>query len=89
METMREFKLAVLGSGGVGKSALTMQFALGVFVEDYDPTLEDDYRCEIDIDGTRLVRNHRQIVVNFNRFETNFVKLTQIEENYRTLYSLT
>ena len=35
-----EFKLVVLGTGGVGKSALTVQFHQKVFVEEYDPTLE-------------------------------------------------
>jgi Ras family protein len=30
---MREYKLVVLGSGGVGKSALTVQFVQGIFVE--------------------------------------------------------
>ena len=40
---MREYKIVVLGSGGVGKSALTVQFVQGLFVEKYDPTVGD--RC--------------------------------------------
>ena len=49
-ENMEEYKLAVVGGGGVGKSALTVQFIQNVFVEDYDPTIEDSYRkhCKID-----------------------------------------
>ena len=35
-----EFKIVVLGTGGVGKSALTVQFHQQVFVQEYDPTLE-------------------------------------------------
>ena len=31
--SMREYKIVVLGSGGVGKSALTVQFVQGIFVE--------------------------------------------------------
>lgn len=38
---MREYKIVVLGSGGVGKSALTVQFVQGLFVEKYDPTVGD------------------------------------------------
>ncbi|XP_054718900.1 ras-related protein Rap-2c-like [Uloborus diversus] len=47
---MRELKVVVLGSGGVGKSALTVQFVSGAFMEKYDPTIEDFYRKEIEVD---------------------------------------
>ncbi|KAK0410657.1 hypothetical protein QR680_005257 [Steinernema hermaphroditum] len=52
---MREFKVVVLGSGGVGKSALTVQFVSNTFIEKYDPTIEDFYRKEIEIDGQPCV----------------------------------
>ena len=52
---MREFKVVVLGSGGVGKSALTVQFVSGHFIEKYDPTIEDFYRKEIEVDHTPCV----------------------------------
>ncbi|KAF0979170.1 hypothetical protein FDP41_001513 [Naegleria fowleri] len=48
---MAEYKFVVLGSGGVGKSALTIQFIQGNFVEKYDPTIEDSYRKQIEVDG--------------------------------------
>lgn len=48
---MREYKLVVLGSGGVGKSALTVQFVQGIFIGKYDPTIEDCYRKIIELDG--------------------------------------
>ena len=47
---MREYHLVVLGSGGVGKSALTVQFVQGLFVESYDPTIEDAYKKQIEVD---------------------------------------
>ncbi|ANZ75963.1 BA75_02242T0 [Komagataella pastoris] len=47
---MREYKIVVLGSGGVGKSCLTVQFVQGIYVETYDPTIEDSYRKQIEID---------------------------------------
>jgi len=34
------YKLVIVGEGGVGKSALTVQFLRGRFLEDYDPTVE-------------------------------------------------
>ncbi|ODQ68557.1 ras-domain-containing protein [Nadsonia fulvescens var. elongata DSM 6958] len=48
---MREFKIVVLGAGGVGKSAITVQFVQNVYVEDYDPTIEDSYRTKITVDS--------------------------------------
>ncbi|KAK9447376.1 GTPase NRas precursor [Limtongia smithiae] len=44
------YKLVVLGDGGVGKTALTMQLCLSHFVETYDPTIEDSYRKQVIID---------------------------------------
>ncbi|RHY10410.1 hypothetical protein DYB37_002754 [Aphanomyces astaci] len=35
----REYKLVVLGSGGVGKSALVIRLVTDNFLEDYDPTI--------------------------------------------------
>lgn len=32
-----------------GKSALTVQFVSGCFIEKYDPTIEDFYRKEIEV----------------------------------------
>lgn len=52
---MREYKLVVLGSGGVGKSALTVQFVQGIFVEKYDPTIEDSYRKQVEVDNSQCM----------------------------------
>ncbi|UJR20889.1 hypothetical protein I4U23_023998 [Adineta vaga] len=52
---MREYKLVVLGSGGVGKSALTVQFVQGIFVGKYDPTIEDCYSKEVEVDGVNCM----------------------------------
>ncbi|KAJ6790425.1 hypothetical protein PWT90_07466 [Aphanocladium album] len=45
------YKLVVLGDGGVGKTALTIQLCLQHFVETYDPTIEDQYRKQVVIDS--------------------------------------
>ena len=52
---MREYKIVVLGSGGVGKSALTVQFVQGISVEKYDPTIEDSYRKQVEVDGQQCM----------------------------------
>ncbi|KAL0092346.1 small G-protein Ras2 [Phycomyces blakesleeanus] len=44
------YKIVVLGDGGVGKTALTIQLCLNHFVETYDPTIEDSYRKQVVID---------------------------------------
>ncbi|XP_019568080.2 GTPase HRas [Rhinolophus sinicus] len=48
---MTEYKLVVVGTGNVGKSALTIQFFQNHFVEEYDPTILDSYRKQVVIDG--------------------------------------
>jgi len=52
---VRECKIIVFGAGGVGKSALTVQFSQGIFVERYDPTVEDSYRKQVEIDGRQIM----------------------------------
>lgn len=47
---LREYKLVVVGGGGVGKSCLTIQLIQGEFVDEYDPTIEDSYRKQCAID---------------------------------------
>jgi len=55
-EAVSEYKLVVVGGGGVGKSALTIQFIQSHFVDEYDPTIEDSYRktCVIDEENALL-----------------------------------
>jgi len=40
----------VLGSGAVGKSALTIRLVTDNFLDEYDPTIEDSYRKQVMID---------------------------------------
>lgn len=44
-------KVIMVGSGGVGKSALTLQFMYDEFVENYEPTKADSYRKKVLLDG--------------------------------------
>ncbi|KAJ3425670.1 ras-like protein [Anaeramoeba flamelloides] len=44
------FKIAVVGGGGVGKSCLTIRFLRDMFIEKYDPTIEESYRKDVMVD---------------------------------------
>lgn len=46
-----EYKVVILGSGSVGKSALVVRYHRGAFLEKYDPTIEDSYKKPDDVDG--------------------------------------
>ena len=46
-----DYKIVVVGEGGVGKSALTIQLLQNEFLEDYDPTIEDNYIKQVVIDS--------------------------------------
>ncbi len=50
-DPLATYKLVVVGDGGVGKSALTIQFFQKLFVTDYDPTIEDSYIQHTEVDG--------------------------------------
>jgi GTPase KRas protein len=50
-----EYKLVVLGGGGVGKSALTIRLVTDNFLDEYDPTIEDSYRKQVIIDDIPAV----------------------------------
>lgn len=52
---LKEYKIVVVGGGGVGKSALTIQFIQSHFVDEYDPTIEDSYRKQCTVDNEEVV----------------------------------
>ena len=51
MPVKPEYKVTLLGAGGVGKSALTLRVISGVFTPTYNPTIEDYYRHDTNVDG--------------------------------------
>lgn len=58
---LREYKLVVVGGGGVGKSALTIQLIQSHFVDEYDPTIEGNARpC----DPPRLLPRDPKLILN-------------------------
>jgi len=52
---MSEYKFVVMGDGGVGKTALTIQLTSNHFIEYYDPTIESSYRRQVVIDDKACI----------------------------------
>ncbi|KAL9652203.1 hypothetical protein ABK040_013972 [Willaertia magna] len=50
---IEQHKIVVTGDGGNGKSATTVRFIQNMFVDEYDPTIEDSYRKFIDVDNIK------------------------------------
>eukprot|EP00475_Leptophrys_vorax_P019486 TRINITY_DN2665_c0_g1_i1.p1 TRINITY_DN2665_c0_g1~~TRINITY_DN2665_c0_g1_i1.p1 ORF type:complete len:190 (-),score=34.59 TRINITY_DN2665_c0_g1_i1:28-597(-) len=46
-----QYKITMLGGGGVGKSALTIMLVTDKFSDIYDPSVEDSYRKLTTVDG--------------------------------------
>lgn len=57
MTEPKQYKIVMLGSGAVGKSAITVQLVSGHFLESYDPTIEDSYRTTIIVNNEGVVLN--------------------------------
>lgn len=53
----KQYKVVMLGSGAVGKSAITVQMVSGHFLSSYDPTIEDSYRTIININNKDIILN--------------------------------
>merc|ERR1711916_179350 len=54
---VKEHTLVVVGSGGFGKSAITVQFMYNQFMTFYDPTIEESYRKQVVIDEVACMLN--------------------------------
>ncbi|KAL7721179.1 ras-related protein Rap-1b [Entamoeba marina] len=48
-------KITVVGKNGVGKSSITIRMVNGIFVDEYDPTIEDTYRIVIQMNRQEIV----------------------------------
>jgi GTPase KRas protein len=46
-----EYKVVIMGPGGTGKSAITLQLMQQRFVEGHDPTIEDSYQKYLNVEG--------------------------------------
>jgi len=51
MSSVPTHKIVILGTGGVGKSSITLRIVSNQFLDEYDPTIEDSYRKQCNVDG--------------------------------------
>lgn len=84
-------KVVMVGEGGVGKSAVTLMFMYGDFVEEYEPTKVDSYRkkltideksgpCQADILDTAGQEEYTAIRDNYYRNGEGFIILFSITD---------
>ena len=48
-----EVKIVLLGYSGTGKSNIATRLLRDIFFEEYDPSIEDNWKKEIGVDGVQ------------------------------------
>ena len=81
-------KIAVLGTGAVGKTSLTLMYVSNIFVSAYDPTIEDSYKTTVVVDG---VARTIEIVDTAGQEEYSALRDTYIRtaDGFVLVYSIT
>jgi len=81
-------KLVVLGNEGVGKSALTIRFVQGLWVDKYDPTIEDSYLKSMELDSNAIFVEILDTAGSeqFNAMRTLYMKAA---DGFVIVYSIT
>ena len=73
IKCLKSYKIVLFGCGEVGKSALTVQFVNGKFIEKYDPTIEDSYFKQIEMDGKQcafeIIDTAGNVILNYKHDE--------------------
>lgn len=52
---MMKYKIVLLGSGGVGKTAITIRLIKNTFIQTYDPTIEDTYFKHLSLNNENYI----------------------------------
>lgn len=76
-QTAREYSVVILGSTGVGKSSLCLQFCRSRFPETYQPTIEDYYRKPISLAGHNVMLDILDTAGQESSLKSSSVFITQ------------
>ncbi|KAF8647723.1 hypothetical protein AX16_006558 [Volvariella volvacea WC 439] len=85
---LREYKLVVVGGGGVGKSALTIRFIKQHFDDEYNPTIEDSYQKQCVIDDEVAILDVLD-TAGQEEYEAMREQYMQSGEGFLLVYSIT
>ena len=77
-----------MGDGGVGKSAIILQFIQKTFIPDHDPTIEDNYNKHWEIDGKICLLNGkiRSLYINLSSPERQVWSLVLMSDACKTQF---
>jgi len=84
----RIYRFVIMGSGGVGKSAISIRYVNRVFEAKYDPTIEDRYQKIIEYEGCSCVLEILDTAgqETFHAMRELYIKTG---EGYALIYSIT
>ena len=77
---MEVHKLTFVGSGSVGKSCIIVRYLQNTFSSVYDPTVEENFRKETEVDGTpcTLEINDTAGQEEFRSIREKYIKVSEI-----------
>eukprot|EP01091_Cochliopodium_minus_P018350 TRINITY_DN741_c0_g1_i2.p1 TRINITY_DN741_c0_g1~~TRINITY_DN741_c0_g1_i2.p1 ORF type:complete len:121 (+),score=28.46 TRINITY_DN741_c0_g1_i2:115-477(+) len=84
---MSEATISVFGGGGVGKSCVIIRYLQGVFFDDYDPTVEDSFRKQVNIDDEPIFINVLD-TAGQEEFRTFLERWIKEADAYLLIYSI-
>lgn len=84
------YKIVVFGGGGVGKSSLVLQYVEGnaLFLNQYDPTIEDSFRKRVKIDNENYILDILD-TAGQDEFSALRDQYNRIADGYILVYSIT
>ena len=88
-QTVPEYKMCMVGGGGIGKSSITLQFVQDTFVKDIVPTLEDNYRKQTEVDGQTVMLDILDTFGQYDEIVALVMQYFRQSNGFLLLFSLT